>query len=148
MSGRITYSYDETGRRDEASIERDGKAVGVVSYSYDSEGHLVEELWDFGGQWSQTFNYEYEPRPRKTFGFSSPYVAMNAAFRVINESYDYDNQGGGPSFYTYDDEGKLAEKVYERADGLKTVTSYAYDDEGNLDSSHRKYIGGLTADFD
>jgi YD repeat-containing protein len=148
LSGRIAYSYDDTDRRDGASIERDGKNAGTVSYAYDSAGRLVEEHWDFGGQWSQTFNYEYEPRPQKTFGFSSPYVAMNAAFRVVNERYEYNNEGGGPSSYTYDDEGKLVEKVYERADGLKTITSYRYDQEGNLESSYRKYIGGLTADFD
>lgn len=148
FSGRILYSYDKAGRSRGASIERDGETIGTVKYSYDSAGHLVEEFWDLAGQWNQTFNYEYEPRPQKTFGFSSPYVAMNAAFRVVIERYDYSNEGGGPSFYTYDDQGKLVEKVYERADGLKTTTSYDYDQEGNLKSSHRKYIGGLTADFD
>jgi YD repeat-containing protein len=147
LSGKIIYSYDESGRRDGARIESDGKTTGTVSYKYDAVGHLVEEHWDFGNRWSQTFNYEYEPRPPKTFGFSSPYVSMNAAFRVIKERYDYNSEGGGPSSYFYDDEGKLIEKVYERADGLKTTTSYEYDQEGNLKSSHRKYIGGLTADF-
>ena len=41
--------------------------------------------------------------------FSSPYVAMNAAYRVVKENYDFNNEGGGPSHYTYDDEGKLAQ---------------------------------------
>ena len=90
----------------------------------------------------------YASRPQKTYGFSSPYVAMNAAFRVINENYDYNNEGGGPSHYTYDDQGKLVQKVFDRADGLKTTTSYEYDGKGNLKSSHREYLRGLTADFE
>ncbi len=100
LSGRIAYSYDETGKRDGASMERDGKTVGTVEYSYDSAGHVVEEVWDFDGQWTQAFSYEYEPCPRKIFGFSSPYVAMKSGYEQ----------------YSYDRVGRLEKAVYDNMD--------------------------------
>jgi len=66
---------------------------------------------------------------------------------VKTEDYDFNNESGGPSHYKYDDEGKLTEKIFERTDGLKTVTSYQYDNRGNLTKSHRKYHNGDVANF-
>jgi YD repeat-containing protein len=72
---------------------------------------------------------------------------MNAGFRVTGEGYDFNSRGGGPSFYEYDDEGRLLKKVFERSDGLRTETSYSFSDSGDLVSSHRAYHDGRTADF-
>jgi hypothetical protein len=146
FTGRIVYAYDK-GRPAGATIFRGGGQAGKIAYAYDGAGHRVGETWDFGEHWSQTFTYAYEPRPAKLFGCSSPYVAMNAAYRVAAEEYDFNGEGGGPSHYTYDSGGRLVTKVFERSDGLKTTTTYRYDDVGNLVSSHRRYRDGQTANF-
>ncbi len=52
---------------------------------------------------------------------------------------NFNAQGGGPSHYSYDEAGRLLKKVFERADGLRTETSFVFDDIGNLVSSHRVY---------
>jgi len=114
---------------------------------YDRDGHLKSETWNLGGKWSQTFSYEFEPVPVRIFSASSPLVMMNHGFRVTGESYDFNSQGGGPSYYSYDATGRLISKVFERADGLKTETSYVFDEAGNLVSSHRSYHDGRKAEF-
>ena len=74
-------------------------------------------------------------------------MMMNSAYRVSGEDYDFNSKGGGSSQYSYDDAGRLEKKIFERADGLRTETSYVFDDKGNLVSSHRSYHDGRTADF-
>lgn len=146
FDGFIQYEYAQ-GQLRGATITRDDKPFGVIRYVYD-DGRLQSETWDLGGgQWSQTFSYEYEPVPKMVFSASSPLLMMNPAYRVVGENYEFNGEGGGPSFYTYDDEGRLQEKVFERSDGLKTQTSYVFDDVGNLLSSRRIYHDGRMADF-
>jgi len=147
FNGLIRYRYED-GRLKAATITRDGEGYGVISYVYNDEVRLVSETWDLaGGKWSQTFTYHYEPAPGRIFSASSPLMMMNPAYRVTGETYDFNSKGGGPSYYSYDDEGRLVNKVFERADGLRTETTYVFDDTGNLVSSHRSYHDGRTADF-
>lgn len=147
FDGFIRYEYED-GRLASAAITRDNQAFGEIHYVYGADGHLAEETWYLGGgQWSQTFSYEYEPLPLISFSASSPLLMMNPGFWVTGESYDFNARGGGPSFYEYDEDGRLLKKVFERSDGLRTETSYAFDDVGNLVSSHRVYHDGRTADF-
>jgi YD repeat-containing protein len=145
--GFVQYEYED-GRLVSATITRDEQPYGAIRYVYDDSGRLVEETWDLaGGKWSQTFTYEYEPLPARHYSASSPFLMMNPAYRVTAESYDFNSKGGGPSHYTYDDEGRLVKKVFERSDGLRTETNYTFDGLGNLVSSHRVYHDGRTADF-
>lgn len=147
FDGIILYRHED-GRLKAAMITRDGDNYGVIRYVYNDEARLVSETWDLaGGKWSQTFTYHYELAPGRVFSASSPLMMMNPAYRVTGESYDFNSKGGGPSYYNYDDEGRLVNKVFERADGLRTETSYVFDDTGNLISSHRSYHDGRTADF-
>lgn len=147
FNGFIRYQY-ESERLASAAITREDKPFGVIRYLYGQDGRLQSETWDLGdGRWSQTFSYHYEPTPARVFSASSPLLMMSPAYRVTGESYDFNSQGGGPSFYTYDGEGRLQKKVFERADGLRTETSYVFNDAGSLVSSHRAYHDGRTADF-
>jgi hypothetical protein len=146
LTARIDYRYSD-GRCNEASISRNGDNIGTIEYIYDSAGHLQEEVWDFGGTWNQAFIYEYETVPSRIYSPSSPLLAVNTRYRVSGETYDYNNQIGGPSSYRYDKNGRLLEKVFERTDGLKTTTSYKFDTDGNLLTSHRVYSSCKTADF-
>jgi len=54
------YSYDENGKRIEATITQKEQRTGTISYTYDENDNLYKEYWDFSGKWSQTFTYEYE----------------------------------------------------------------------------------------
>jgi len=146
LTADITFSYRNNvlirGR-----IMREGRPAGEITYDYDAAGHLLRAHWDFNGRWSQTFTYDYAPYLSFTIGYSSPFTAMNPAFRVNKEQYDFNGEGGGPSHYLYSPEGQLTEKAYVMADGLKTVTSYVYRENGDLKSSFRTYSTGLTASF-
>lgn len=147
FNGFIRYQY-ENGRLASATITREDKPFGGIRYVYGDDGRLQSETWDLGGgQWSQTFSYEYETAPEMVFSASSPLLMMNSRYRVVAESYDYNAQGGGPSHYTYDADGRLLKKVFERSDGLSTETSYVFDNAGKLISSHRVYHDGRTAEF-
>ncbi len=59
----------------------------------------------------------------------------------------YNDEKGGPSYYQYDEEGRLAGKEFIRSDGLSTRTSYRYDSTGILRSSMRDYHNGDSANF-
>jgi len=146
FTGHISYEY-ENGRRVNARITRGGENIGNIDYNYDPAGHLLSETWDFNTQWSQTFSYTYEPVPGMVYSAASPVNMMNPAYRVIAEDYDYNAQGGGPSTYKYDKNGRLEKKIFERSDGLKTETKYVFNEKGNLVASHRVYQDGRSADF-
>jgi len=148
--GEIIYTYNENINPKEALIYQKGKETGKILYDYDSNNNLIKEVWDFSGTWSQTFVYKYENvnTPSRTFFTSSNVFISNiSAYRVINENYDYSNQIGGPSLYTYDNNGKLIKKIFQRSDGFETVTTYNFDENGILNNSFRKYSNDLTAKF-
>lgn len=146
LTATLLYSYDGD-RLAAATIASGADSVGSITYRYDAAGFLIEEHWDFGGRWSQTFGYVYENRPGVLYAPASPLQAFDTRFRTREEDYDYDGQIGGPSTYTYDALGRLAEKVFERSDGVRTSTTYTYDDRGNLISSRRTHPDGRTTDF-
>ena len=148
--GEIRYIYDEAGRKQKADILQKGKNTGTISYSYDDNDNLVKEYWDFSGKWSQTFVHEYEKCQTvlpEFYTTSNAFVPGNPAYRIARESYDYANKTGGPSDYTYDINGKLVTKRFERSDGFSTETNYLYDHLGRLTKSYRKYSNGLCAVF-
>ena len=142
----IEYAHDGD-RLASARITSGDRQAGGISYRYDADGHLLSETWDFGGRWSQTFTYEYEPEPKRIFDASSPLLSRNPRYRVSAENYDFDGKSGGPSHYEYGPDGRLLRKIFERDDGLRTETTFVFDGSGNLVSSHRAYDDGRTADF-
>lgn len=148
--GRITYHYDETGKKLSATIDQKGVPAGSISYTYDDHGNLIREYWNFSAGWSQTFIYEYEEMPQqppKFYRSSNVYISQQNKYRLIREAYDYSNKIGGPSYYHYDETGKLTNKRFERSDGLWTETNFLYNTHGFLTKSYRKYSNGMTAVF-
>ena len=148
--GEINFVYDEGNIKQKAKIIQKGKSTGVILYSYDENEYLIKEHWDFSGKWSQTFVYEYErckiisPKP---YTSSNVFIINNPEYRIVRESYEYANKIGGPSYYTYNKEGKLLNKRFERSDGFSTETTYLYDYQKKLTKSYRKYSNGLCAVF-
>jgi hypothetical protein len=145
--GDLIYIYDSEGMKTGAGIYRGGDSIGFIGYSYDYFGNLVGEYWDFNGQWTQTFAYEYQQGAAKCFTSSNVFIRENKWFRVSHEEYTYNDETGGPSYYQYDDEGRLAEKEFIRSDGFSTRTTYQYDSTGILRSSLREYHDGDSANF-
>jgi hypothetical protein len=145
--GDLIFYYDSEGLKTGAGIFREGDSIGFIEYSYDYSGNLMGEYWDFNGQWNQTFVYEYQQGAPNSFTSSNVFIRENKWFRVQQEEYNYNDETAGPSFYQYDDEGRLTEKEFVRSDGLTTHTTYQYDSTGILRFSFRMYHDGDSADF-
>ena len=82
-----------------------------------------------------------------TFTSSNVFIRESPWFRIASESYDFNGESGGPSYYEYDDSGKLISKEFIRSDGLRTYSWYEFDTTGLLDLSHREYDDGSTTEF-
>jgi len=145
--GDLILYYDSEGMKTGAGIFREGDSIGFIEYNYDYFGNLMGEYWDFNGQWNQTFVYEYQQGAAECFTSSNIFIRENKWFRVNQEEYTYNDETGGPSYYQYDDEGRLAEKEFLRSDGMSTRTIYQYDSTGILRSSVREYHDGDSAYF-
>ncbi|HUX97664.1 MAG TPA: hypothetical protein VMV47_18170 [Bacteroidales bacterium] len=60
FTGQISFVYDSTGKLSKGSIIQDKKVIGFINFSYDSEARLIEEYWEFTGNYNQTFTFEYK----------------------------------------------------------------------------------------
>ena len=129
-----------------ADIFRDDEKVGYINYGYNELGNLKKEYWDFNGSWSQTFIWVYEP-VKRTYTSSNVFISENSRFRLTKENYSFNGETGGPSFFTYSENGTLEEKIFIRSDSLKTRTTFEYDEEGILIQSFRHYSNGKTGVF-
>jgi len=138
FTGELHYSY-KNGHPNEAKIFRKGKQIGIVTYKYSDDGNLLQEFWDFTGDWTQTFNYEYIKKDCKSWTNSNPLLSLSNCYLIDKENYSFNNKTTGPSFYKYDKSGKLTEKTFVRSDGLKTRTTYEYNKVGTLISAIRHY---------
>lgn len=150
FSGTIHYSTDSSGRKTAGTIVQKGDTTGTIIYTYGSNDDLIREHWDFSGQWSQTFTFEYDlfdSGDKPVFTSSNIFITNTDTYKIIKEQYDYNHETGGPSFFTYDKNGKLIYKTFERSDGLTTETTYLYDADGTLLKSYRQYSNGLHALF-
>jgi YD repeat-containing protein len=145
--GDLFFRYDPGGMKMGAGIYRGKDSIGFIVYSYDPSGNMTREYWDFNGQWSQSFLYEYQKGADRTYTSSNVFIRENPWFRLKEENYTYQGETGGPSHFQYDEQGRLIEKTFIRADGLSTRTTYVYDSTGILRSSRREYQDGMTADF-
>lgn len=143
--GKIRYAW-EGDRKTGAELMRDSVHIGRIAYRYEGE-RLVEETWDFNGSWSQAFRYEYAEAARQTCTSPNVFMRESPWFTVNAEYYTFNGKPGGPSFYTYDESGKLLGKEYIRSDGLSTHTTYTYDSTGLLDLSLREYADGRRMEF-
>jgi len=145
--GDLVFYYDSEGMKTGAGIFREGDSIGFIEYSYDYFGNLMGEYWDFNGEWNQAFIYEYQQEAENSYTSSNVFILENKWFRIYQEEYTYNDETGGPSYYHYDDEDRLAEKEFIRSDGLTTHTTYHYDSTGILRSSIRHYHDGDSTYF-
>lgn len=147
FTGEITITrHDKKGIPVEATFERNGEKAGTITYRNDEHGNLIEEIWDFNGQWQQNFLYSYEPANMRRIFTTSPYVFYFKNAKIIEENYYYSDGTKGPSSYQYDKNGNLIKKIYELSYGLKTETTYKYE-QGLLKSSQRKRNDDKQDDF-
>lgn len=148
LSGTLKYTPDKFERPVSAILlNRDTVPICQVSYQYDPTGNLAVESWDFNGRWQQEFKYVYIEAHDPCLHYSMPYLDNCAGQRIKKEHYSFNGELGGPSYYTYDEQGRLSEKIFIRSDSLKTNTHYTYDQTGRLVSSVRSYHDGRVINF-
>jgi len=147
----IDCRYNDDGQRVEATIRsRGGDSAGVIYYTYDDNGNLLKEDWQFINPWQQVFKWEYTPIPEGPACYTSanPFIRNLEGIRVATETYDYSGELGGPSYYEYDEgTNHLKQKRFVRTDGLETTSSYIYHPDGRLLRSHRMYADGRSTFF-
>lgn len=143
FSGTIRYSYNDAGQKSKAVIYRGENIFGQIHYQYNNDGLLLTERWDFEEGWWQEFGYEYEnvPSLHPPLTYESPYLKGNNAFRVAEETFDYDDVQKGSGIYSYDEAGILREKRFGSAGTSLTVTTYNFDDNNMLRTSSVAYFG-------
>lgn len=149
VNGTIKLEYNDKGQKIAGELTQKEEQAAVINYEYDDYGNLVKEVWDFNKEWQQEFNYIYEMESDSgliNFTSPNPYV-INPQKPIKREEYKYGDKISGPSFYKYDSNGKLIEKIYERSDGFKTNTFYIYSNNGILLRAFRRYSNGKNALF-
>jgi YD repeat-containing protein len=138
FTGELHYEYENQTLK-QARIFMKGKNVGIVYYKFSNTGNLIEEKWQFGEKWSQTFTYDYVEKVCLNWVSSNPLLVFQCPYIIEKEDYDFNKETGGPSEFVYDKSGKLIEKTFTRSDGLKTKTTFEYDVERKLVKSYRNY---------
>ncbi len=149
LNGTINIGYDESGLRKKGELFQKGKRSAEIFYTYDENNNLIKEEWKFANGWYQIFNYIYELADSKTktsYTSSNPFITNETAC-IVKENYQFGDKQSGPSFYKYDQQKKLSEKVFERSDGFKTNTFYIYNSKGVLQSAFRRFSNGNCALF-
>lgn len=142
--GTIEMIYNEEAIRFSASIKNGGTEIGFINYDYEND-LLTKEYWEFKQGYNQSLRYEYEAyqKPKqKAYASSNVYITNVLNYKLILEDYDYNNHGGGPSYFEYDENGKLVKKTFVRTDSLKTITDFEYLENGLLSKSIRNYNSG------
>ena len=144
--GEITYNYQGL-QPISADLTKDAKAIGKIEYTYDQKGRLWIETWVFDQGFTQTFTYIYRDKDCIYYRPSNAFLDPGCSYLIKREEYDFCGKTSGPSYYEYDANNRLVEKIYIRKDGLKTVTTYEYLENGLLSASHRVYNSTKKADF-
>jgi hypothetical protein len=145
--GTIIFKYRQREEKPfSAILQKDGEDIGNITYRYNNS-QLETETWTFRTGFIQNFVYSYIDSNNIHYKSSNVFIRDNYPWVVSEENYDYSGQGGGPSYYTYDENGKLLEKVFVRSDGLKTTTDFHYLENGLLEKSVRHYSDGKTGIF-
>jgi antitoxin component YwqK of YwqJK toxin-antitoxin module len=145
--GEIHYHYGHDGIRDSATVVMKGNRVGNILYESDEKERLLIEIWKFNTGFSQTFRYEYLKSDCVAYQSSNVFIRPSCDRVVRKEEYDYNAQGGGPSYYEYTADYRLIKKTFVRSDGLKTITDFTYFDNGLLKESTRQYNDGKHGTF-
>ena len=62
FNGYISFAYNDAGLVSKGKIIEEEKEIGFINFKYDSGDRLIEEYWEFSGNYNQTFTYEYSWR--------------------------------------------------------------------------------------
>jgi hypothetical protein len=147
FTGRIQYFHGPDALKDSALLVSGEKRLGLITYFYNADHQLIKETWTFHQGFKQEFRYEYLPVSCTPFHSSNVFIEPSCTWQVVQEHYDFNGEGGGPSYYTYDESNRLLNKTYVRKDGLKTETTYNYSSDGHLIESVRHYNDGSLGIF-
>jgi hypothetical protein len=154
---RFLYGYDQIGRRiSEAVRDGQGELVKETRYGYDDRGDRSAEVAVWGdGTFENASLYDYDEAHRRTKGLHYNAIrvinrnlfAYDDKGREIRErferNYRYDAAGnqvvtsdrfdvGYEVATTYDDQGKVREKVVSDLKGRRQGRSeFRYDERGN-----------------
>lgn len=135
--GRIEYIW-KNGNKAGARILKDSDTIGSIRYAYE-DGRLLEETWDFNGQWEQVFRYEYQESSRRTFTCPEAFVRESPWFRLSSVHYLSDGEPAGSAFYSYDRNGKPEGMEFVDPGGETRWTGFEFDTAGLLDRSTTEY---------
>lgn len=147
LDGEAVYQYDQKGRVRSATLLTDTDTTGSIAYTYDPNGNLIREVWQFAQGWAQTFVYEYVPAACRLWSLPNPLLTNTCEFRVTREEFSFNDTLSGPSTYEYAPEGFLLRKTFSRSDGLKTVTTYEYDTQRRLKHAVRRGGDGGESEY-
>lgn len=145
FTGEIIYKPNGNQPSTSASVIIKGQQVGTIKLDYNN-GKLIKEYWDFPNSWNQTFEWVYRP-VNTIYTSSNVFITENNRYQLTKENYDYNEEGGGPSFFKYYKKGMLIEKEFIRSDSVKTTTQYEHSPEGLLLKSTRNYNDGKVGTF-
>ena len=59
FNGYISFAYNDAGLVRKGKIIEEEKEIGFINFKYDSRDRLIEEYWEFSGNYNQSFIYEY-----------------------------------------------------------------------------------------
>ena len=143
---RVDRKYDKEGRLVE---ERQGDSV--ISYSYDQVGNRIAretKIWQGDTLHTQTVNYKYDSLGQAIAieipGHDPIQLKRNAGGQVTNEILS----GSLKRFFSYTDEGYLAEQDVLNAEGSVFKQEYQYDRAGNLVSIMDSVLGADKFHYD
>ena len=57
FNGHISFIYNDAGLVSEGKIIEGNVEIGFINFKYDNRNRLIEEYWEFSGNYNQTFTY-------------------------------------------------------------------------------------------
>ena len=145
---KINYEYDGSGRLTRMLEKLGGGETYITRYYYNDSGELIEEKMFAGG-----IEDDAMIESRHEYSYSDGKLIRDEKINWSREISDYEYDGDllksisvyyknrtsgseeftGKTIFTYDEEGRLSEKVYEDADNYHNITNrYYYDEDGCL----------------
>jgi hypothetical protein len=110
FSGEIRYQYGDSEMKDSAILVMEGYRVGNIMYEYDGRKRLRKEVWQFSSHgFTQTLLYQYKEDDCIPYGSANVFFRRGCYPVVRSEQYDFNGEGGGPSYYEYSEENQVPE---------------------------------------
>ncbi len=135
---KITYTYDEQGRRIK-SVSDDGEGyVETEEWFYDEQGRHIKtvanDYYDGELDYSYTEEYAYNENGiliYEKWGEDYEIFYDDNGREIKTVIHDYEETLEIVTEYEFDDQGRVLKKIQSDED-TETVTEYTYDDKGNV----------------